>query len=173
MKKINLLLLLLLPLMSFSQNQKFIDAMTRSLEEMSNAATAEAFLAVSNRFERIALAEKTEWLPYYYAAYARSVSAFIAGDKSKVDEVLDVAQKLVDVADSLSPDNSEIVLMKAMVLAGRISVDPMSRGMQYGMQSGMLMQRAITLDDSNPRSYYMMGQSLFYTPEQFGGGKEA
>ena len=50
MKKITLLLLLLLPLMSFSQNQKFIDAMTRSLEEMSNAATAEAFLAVSNRF---------------------------------------------------------------------------------------------------------------------------
>ena len=54
--------------------------------------TVEQLMAVSNRFERIALAEKDQWLPYYYAAYARSIAGFITTDKSKVDEVLDGAK---------------------------------------------------------------------------------
>lgn len=155
-----------------AQSPKFNDAMTQAIAEMEKDSTFEQFMAVSNKFERIALAEKDQWLPYYYAAYARCIAGFIQTDKSKVDEILDGAQKFADKADTLQPKNSEIILLKAMVLAGRIMVDPMSRGMQYGMQSNMLMTQAMQIDPSNPRSYLMMGQSLFYTPEQFGGGQD-
>jgi hypothetical protein len=168
-----LLVLIVLVNITSAQNAKFIDAMTKGLEALSNSGTAEEVLATSNRFERIAKAEKTEWLPYYYAAYSRALYSFFSDDKSKVDEILDVAQSMIDVADSLSPKNSEVILAKAMILSGRIMVDPMSRVMQYGMQSGMLMNEAMQIDPENPRSYFMMGQSLFYTPAEFGGGKEA
>lgn len=173
MKKVNLLIVMLIITSSlFSQSAKYMDAMKKSLAEFNADSTAEQFLAVANKFERIALAEKTEWLPYYYAALSRTFMSFLTEDKSKVDEVLDVAQKYADKADSISPGNSEIMLLKGMVLSGRIMVDPMSRGMQYGMQSSALTQKAMQLNPDNPRSYLMMGQALFYTPEQFGGGKD-
>ncbi|MFN3940019.1 MAG: hypothetical protein ACK4IY_05495 [Chitinophagales bacterium] len=154
------------------QNTKYLDAMKKAIAEFSADSTAEQFTTVANKFERIALAEKIEWLPYYYAALSKTYVSFLSNDKSKVDEILDGAQKLADKADSLSPGNSEVVLLKSMILGGRIMVDPMSRGMQYGMQAGALTNQAIQLNPDNPRAYLMMGQSLFYTPEQFGGGKD-
>lgn len=155
----------------YAQSAKFHDAMSKSLTEMDTCKTDAQFMAVANKFERIALAEKNQWLPYYYAALARTTATFMTNDKNTIDATLDVAQKFANAADSLEPKNSEITLLKSMILLGRISVDPMTRGMQFGMQSAMLNQTAMQLDPSNPRTYLIMGQSLFYTPEQFGGGK--
>ena len=31
---------------------------------------------------------------------------------------------------------------------------------------------AMSMDENNPRAYYVLGSSDFYTPEQYGGGKE-
>lgn len=173
MKKINLLFIICaFSISAFSQSPKYLDAMKKTLAEFATDSTAEQLLTVSNKFERIALAEKSEWLPYYYAALSRTFMSFLTEDKSKVDGILDIAQKYADKADSIDPNNSEIVLLKGMVLAGRIMVDPMNRAMQYGMQSGAFTSRAMEIDPENPRPYLMMGQSLFYTPEQFGGGKD-
>lgn len=158
---------------SFAQSPKFNDAMSKALKEMDTLKTADQFLSVSNKFERIALAEKNQWLPFYYAALARVTSQFIIEDHSKTDEVLDVAQKHANTADSLLPNNSEILVLKSMILGCRIMVDPMTRGQLYGMQSMMMLNQAMQVDPNNPRAYYIMGQSLFYTPPQFGGGKDA
>ncbi len=158
--------------LTFGQNPKFIDAMKAALTEMDAAQTADQMLSMSNKFERIAMAEKTEWLPYYYAALARTTAVFMSENQSKTDEILDVAEKHALKADSLMPNNSETYVLRSMITGGRIMVDPTTRGQQYGMQSMMLMNQAMTLDPANPRSYYVMGQSLFYTPPQFGGGKD-
>ncbi len=172
-KLIPLFVIFITGMTSFAQSAKFTDGMTKALKEMDTIITADQFLSVANKFERIALAEKNQWLPFYYSALARVTSQFIAADYSKMDEVLDVAQKYANTADSLSPNNSEILVLKSMILGGRIMVDPMTRGQLYGMQSSMMINKAMQLDPNNPRAYYIMGQSLYYTPEQFGGGKEA
>ncbi len=145
--------------------------MIKALGEFDTAHTGEQMISLSNKFERIAQAEKDQWLPYYYASLTRATATFLMTDQSKTDEILDVAQTFLNKADSLKPENSEIYVLKSMLLGGRIMVDPVTRGQLYGMQSMMMMNKAMTLDPSNPRSYFMMGQSLFYTPEQFGGGK--
>ena len=54
----------------------------------------------------------------------------------------------------------------------KISVDPQNRGQKLGMKSGMLLGKAMQLDPENPRAYFLKGQGLVYTPEQFGGGKD-
>ena len=51
-------------------------------------------------------------------------------------------------------------------------VNPMVRGAQYGPISGAFLDQAIQLDPANPRPYLMKGTSAFYTPEQWGGGKD-
>ena len=49
----------------------------------------------------------------------------------------------------------------------------MNRWMKYGPISNNNFQKAIELDTLNPRPEYLMGVSLYYTPEQFGGGSNA
>ncbi len=173
MKKIIALMMMsVVATTTFAQNQKYIDAMTKAISEMDTMYTTDQFLSSANKFERIALAERSEWLPYYYAALARVSSQYVAKDYTKTDEVLDVAQKHIGIADSLMPNNSEILLVKAMIIGTRIMVDPMTRGQMYGMQSMMMLSLAMQADPNNPRPYFIMGQSLFYTPPQFGGGPD-
>jgi hypothetical protein len=93
-------------------------------------------------------------------------------DKGKKDEYFDKAELLAKKADSISPDNSEIYVLKSFINSMKISVDPMTRGPQLGMQSSMLTARAIELDKENPRAYLLKGSGLMYTPPQYGGGRD-
>ena len=54
--------------LSFSQSEKFQKAMEQNIAQFDAAKTAADFLSVGSNFERIAEAEKNQWLPYYYAA---------------------------------------------------------------------------------------------------------
>ena len=91
-------------------------------------------------------------------------------DKDKIDGIADRATTLIDKADSLSPKNSEISCIKSMIASCHMMVDPMQRWQEYGAESNSNMQAAMSQDPSNPRPYYLKGQGLKYTPEQFGGG---
>lgn len=157
---------------AFGQSPKFNDAMTKALADLDTCKTGDAFVAMANKFDRIAMAEKNQWLPFYYSGLARATAIYVYNDASKIDAILDIAEKSAATADLLMPENSEIYVLKSMILGGRIMVDPMTRGQMYGMQSMMMMSKAMTLDANNPRAYYLMGQSLLYTPPQFGGGAD-
>lgn len=156
---------------SNAQSERFIAAMKKNLSEMdSSFQSPEKLLAVANNFERIALAEKNQWLPYYFAAFCQVNLGFMQKDKSKVDPIADKASLLINVADSLSPNNSEISCIKSMIASCHMMVDPMKRWMEFGKESSEQMETAMAQDASNPRPYFLKGQSLKYTPEQFGGG---
>ena len=132
--------------------------------------TPPALLALANNFERIAVAEKNQWLPYYYAAFCMVNNGFMELDKDKVDAIADKAAELIAKADSLSPKNSEISCIKSMIASCHMMVNPMQRYMQYGQESGDNIDKAMEEDATNPRPYLLKGQALKYTPEQFGGG---
>ena len=173
MKSTLLLLSLLISTVTFSQdNKKYTDAMKRNLSMMDTAAAAATLQLMANSFERIANAEKNKWLPYYYAAYTITRISYTVEDKSTIDAILDKAQVFIDKADSLQPNNSEIYAVKSFVLSARIMVNPMSRGAQFGPQSGMVLDKAIELDPANPRPYLLKGTGALYTPPAFGGGKD-
>jgi hypothetical protein len=91
-------------------------------------------------------------------------------DKTDMDLIADKAEGMIRKADSLSPGNSEISTIKSMIASCRLMVDPMTRYMEYGRISNEEIEAAIMQDPANPRPYYLKGQMLKYTPEQFGGG---
>jgi hypothetical protein len=126
---------------------------------------------LANTFERIGNAEKTQWLPFYYAAYCNVMTAFQEKDQSKVDVIADKATADIAKADTLNPKNDEVYLIKSLIASSRISVDPQSRGPKYGVEAANWQTEAAKLNSENPRVYILQGQSLFYTPEQFGGSK--
>lgn len=172
MKKLLLsAIILFITVAVFAQNEKFTAAMKKNLAAMDTSFKNPAnLLAVANTFERVASVEKNQWLPYYYAALCQVNYGFLEQDKSKVDGYADKATLLISKADSLSPNNSEISCVKSMIASCHMMVDPMQRWQEYGQESSSNMGAAMQQDPNNPRPYFLKGQGLKYTPEQFGGG---
>lgn len=156
---------------TFAQSEKYTAAMKKNLAAMDTAFNSPASLiSLANSFERIATTEKNQWLPYYYAAFLQVNAGIIDQDKSKADAIADKATALLNVADSLSPNNSEISCVKSVIASCHMLVNPQERWMQYGQESATQLETAIQQDPTNPRPNFLKGQGLKYTPEQFGGG---
>ncbi|MEP7164504.1 MAG: hypothetical protein ABI741_07415 [Ferruginibacter sp.] len=170
-KSIFFLSVMVLSACSYAQSERYITAMKANIAAIDTSfKNPQNLLSVANNFERIAQAEKNQWLPYYYAAFCQVNYSYMEQDKSKVDAIADKATLLLNKADSLQPDNSEICCIKSMIANSHLMVNPMQRYMEYGPVSAAQLENAMQLDPSNPRPYYLKGQGLKYTPEQFGGG---
>lgn len=154
-----------------AQNEKFIAAMKTNIGAMDTAFKNPAsFLTLTNNFERIGNAEKNQWLPYYYAALCQVNYGFIMGDMSKLDAIADRAEMYLNKADSLMPKNSEISCIRSLIATERMIVNPMQRYGEYGPKIKLNLEAAKIEDANNPRPYYIEGENLKNTPENFGGG---
>lgn len=171
MKKILFAALLLsISAATFSQSERYKQAMTNNIKMMDSAKSPDDLLSVSQAFERIADAEKTQWLPYYYAAFTYSLHAFMKNTPAQNDTYANKAEELINKAEALEKNNSEIACVKSMVASLRMIVDPQSRWQTYGATIQQEIEKSKSLDPANPRPYFLQGQNLRYTPEQFGGG---
>ena len=138
---------------------------TRSMEGLTDLA---------NSFERIANAEKTQWLPYYYAALCNINMAntyFRMNQPDKIDPIMDKVEPMLNKAEELEKNNPEIFCLKKMFNSGKMMADPMNRFMTYGPAATEALEMAKGLNPENPRVYLLEGIDKFYTPEQWGGSK--
>jgi hypothetical protein len=164
------LLSLAISTQGFAQSEKFTKAMTTAIAQWDSAKTADDMLSISATFERIADAEKTQWLPYYYASLSQVIYAFMKNDMASNDAFAGKAETLLTKADGMQPNNSEVSCVKSMIATLRMLVNPQQRWQQYGAVIQQELDNAKKQDPANPRPYYLQGQNLRNTPEQFGGG---
>jgi hypothetical protein len=161
----------------FTQSDKYVKTMETKVAALDTTRNTEALKEIGNAFERIGDAEKTQWLPYYYAALAHLNSGYfqmngqMGGMAAQMDPIADKAEQLISKAEALSKDNSEIYVIRKMIASLRLMADPMARYMQYGPQAQQALETAKKLNPENPRVYLLEGQDKYYTPEQFGGSK--
>lgn len=154
-----------------AQNKNFETNMYKNIVTIDSCfKSSEATLSLADNFEQIAISNKEQWLPFYYASYCYTMSAFMQKDPLKIDHMLDKAETFLNQADSLKKENSEITCIRSLIASARIIVNPMQRGMQYGQLVSQMIEKAKKEDSNNPRVYYLQAQSLMYTPEQYGGG---
>ncbi|MBT8386247.1 MAG: hypothetical protein KJO12_02455 [Ignavibacteria bacterium] len=151
-------------------DSKYEKAMKKNLSKIDSAAGVVSMLDVANGFERIAFAEKDKWLPYYYASFMLTLASFTDTTADNKDGYLDKADTFINIADSLEEDESEIYVLKGMIAQARMQIDPMNRWMKYGPIANNNFLKSMKIDTLNPRPEYLQGVSLYYTPEQFGGG---
>lgn len=163
----------------FAQSEKYTSAMENLVPAVDTTRDYNGLVTLANSFERIANAEKTQWLPFYYAALANINAAYTFsmdgsfGDKSSdIDPLADKAEELINKAEALSKNNSEIWVAKKMIASGRMMGNPMARFQQYGPIATAALETAKKLNPENPRVYLLEGQDLYFTPEQFGGDKQ-
>ncbi len=159
---------------TFAQSAKYTSAMKANISQIDSMMVKGNFAELANNFTRIGDAEKTQWLPYYYAAFCTVSEGLMDKDNSKKDALADKASALIAKAETiLGKDNSETDNLKSMVATVHMTVDPQSRFMTYGPQITEYIQKSEALDSTNPRPVLLEAQNKFYTPESFGGGKEA
>ena len=156
----------------FAQSEKYVNAMKTNIDRLDSGLSTGLMPELANNFERIAEAEKTQWLPYYYASYCTVMNSFLQEDKSKSDGIANKAEHLIAKAEQLAgKENSETLVIRSMIASAHMMVDPQNRWQEYGPASANNISKAKSLDPSNPRPVYLEGQAKFYTPESFGGGK--
>jgi len=161
----------------FAQSDKFVKAMEARVPAVDTTVSADGWQQLGNSFERIAEAEKSQWLPYYYAALSNVMQGYMlsegkmGGFAATTDPLADKAEQLISKAEALNKDNSEIWCVKKMIATLRMSADPMSRWQTLGPVASEALAKSKQLDPENPRVYLLEGQDKFYTPEQFGGSK--
>lgn len=105
-----------------------------------------------NLFERIASAEKENWLPSYYAAQVLIIDGFSKlQDAKKLDAQLLRAQDFINNATTISKDNPEILVMQAMKHTVYVASDGAKYGMVLAPKVSQLYEKAYKLDAKNPR----------------------
>ncbi len=168
MKKVLVIISLLVATVVNAQS-KFEDAMTRGLGQLKDAKTASDLTDVSSFFERVGDAEKTQWLPYYYAALSLYRSAWVDKSADK-DKIADKCKDFITKAQVIE-NNADLYCLVQQVAILQLMVDPMSRWQTYGALAKDALADATKADPTNPRIYYLQGMTTFNTPEAYGGGK--
>ncbi len=174
MKKILLAVAIICVISANAQSEKYVSAMQDKLSQLDTSKTPADLLKVSDAFARIGDAEKTQWLPYYYAGLALSTMGWMDQNVDK-DENSAAIKSYCDKAEAnaTSPsDKAEIYTVRNMAATQQMMVDPQNRYMTYGQEAAADLEKGIQLDPANPRIYYLQGMSMFKTPEQYGGGKD-
>ena len=107
-----------------------------------------------NLFERIANAEKDEWLPHYYIAQINSLKSWNVTDENVLKAQLDKAQEHLDVAMRISENNPELMVMQAQVLTNWVAFDGRTYGMKYAAKVSELYAKAKAISPNNPRAAF-------------------
>ena len=165
-----LILMVAITAASFAQSDKYNSAMTANLQQLSDAKNAQDYQKLSAAFERIASAEKTLWLPYYYAAYSLAMAGW-ADPKLDKDANAKKGRELVKAAQAIE-DNAELYALNYMFATQQLLVDPQSRYMVYGQEASAFLEKGLKMQRENPRLSYLKGMALVSTPEAFGGNKQ-
>ncbi|MDO8966598.1 hypothetical protein [Algoriphagus sp.] len=155
---------------AFANDPAYENAMKKQISSMNTIQSSEQSQTVANGFIRIAEAKSEEWLPLYYAAYIKATAAFRF--EVNKDQYFDQAMELVNKAEKIAPNNSEITALKGFVIMGKLSVDPMSRGQEMSPLAMQIFGKAIALDKENPRATTLMAQMELGMSQFFGSGPE-
>lgn len=161
----------------WAQNERYTQAMTDNINALQSIdrskPDAKALQDIANKFERIAAAEPKEWLPKYYAAYSNVILGFVGATLTEKDQYLDKANALLEEAESLAgKPNDELEVLKAYQSQIHLAADPMNRWQADGEKFSNFLASAKSINADNPRIYYLEGSGLFFTPEEYGGGKK-
>ncbi len=173
MKNLILGIFLMIGVKAFSQTA-YEKAMTEKIAIVEQHKTPDEFTALANDFKRIGDKEKTQWLPYYYSAFAtiqKGRTLMREGKTEALDLTAGEAQKYLNLAMQLNKDSAENLILQKMIHSLKMMVNPQQRFMSEGMLAAEALSKAEKIDAQNPRITLMRAEDTYYTPEQFGGSK--
>jgi len=108
-------------------------------------------IEASNLFERIAMAEDDNWIPYYYVAMVNTTASFGVTDEKQLTQQLEKAKEFVDIGKRISPENAELLVMEAMINTAWMAFDGATYGPMLSGKNIQIYNQALKLSPGNPR----------------------
>ena len=150
-----------------------------TVSKLNNANTIKDYQQLTTDFLRIANAQKTQWLPYYYAAFCNAKIGWLKqdSDPDNIDAFADKAEEEINKAPALidttkqKKELSDIYCVQMMLNQARVFINPQTYGPKYGATAFNYTQKAKQLNTDNPRMLYLLGWQKFATPKMWGGDK--
>lgn len=162
--KTKILILSLLTITTLTAQDQYTKGMSKALSLWGEGKIVEA----SNLFERIAMAEEDNWIPYYYIAQVNTVASFAEKDEQKLTQQLEKAKEFVDIAKRISPDNPELLVQEAMINTAWMAFDGATYGPMLSGKNMQLYNQALQLAPENPRVVYSKASWDMGTARYFG-----
>lgn len=162
MKKLFLFIGIIFTLNTTAQTQ-YETGMDKAFEFLSQGKLTES----ANLFERIAKADKKNWLPSFYTGYVTVLSAFGVKDEATLKSKLEKAETFLNEAATISPNNPEIIIIQALHNTAYIAFDGQKYGMSLSGQNAALYAKALKIAPKNPRvilgkAEWDMGSARFF-----------
>lgn len=159
--------------------EAYTQQMQTTITGLDNANTVKDYQQLANDFLGIALAQKTQWLPYYYSAFCNAKVGWLKqhDDPDNIEPFADKAEQEIEKAQSLidtikqKKELSEIYCIKMMLNQARVFINPQTYGPQYGPTAFNYIELAKRANADNPRMLYLLGWRKFATPKMWGGDK--
>lgn len=156
-------LLVIMACSTLTAQTQYETGMQKAFSLWDEGKNAEA----SSLFERIASAEKDNWLPLYYVSLINTIEAFGTKDKERVNALLTKAQEAQDKSILIAPQNPELLVMQAMIHTAWIAFDPMTNGMKLSGTVNGLYAKAEAIAPQNPRVVFSkaefdMGSAAYF-----------
>ena len=146
---------------------KIYNAFVKDRMSQKNDALNELSIQLENLYKA-----KNQNLILYWRSYLQfysSINYLIKGDNKSAENKINNAIELIE---SIEKKYSEDYALLAMLQSFSIQFNPMN-AMYISVDSKKNVNSAISLDSTNLRAWYVFASNDFYTPEQYGGGKEA
>lgn len=141
----------------------------RYLSFMDTASTPESKGTLLKGIEIVANSSKSDWVSQYHASFQNAVLSTEKKDTAEAIKMLNKAEEYIKTANSIQANESEIVLLRAMINGMRIGQNP-SLGATLGPNVMKGYAEAKKLNAENPRVYLVLAESYMYMPEAVGGG---
>lgn len=130
------------------------------------------YIIMGDEFEEIAKQYNDRFEPLYYSAYCYILSSWKISDAYEKKRVLEKAKSIIDRANSLSPDNDELLVLKAFCYQAMIMINPGKYGQTNSTKANELLLKAKMINKDNPRAEFLLAQNMYHRPVQYGGGIE-
>ena len=176
MKKVMLLCASFLLLLLTTKAQ---DKLSAAIAQLDKATTVTDYENLAVRFKQMANAQKSNWLPFYYAALCNAKIGFLLQkDGDRIEPYSIEGEQYAKQAEALlkdkgtNKDKAELYTVYSMVYRSKVFINPMTYGREFGTLSQQYLDKAAQLDPENPRVLYMQAWVKYYTPKMWGGDKD-
>ncbi len=140
----------------------------KCISQLESAKTMDELLSSEQNFLNLVNEGKKLHHAYYYVSLNNLYLASV--DTMRTEDYCLRADKYLHKLDSISPNNSEVYVLLAMCATAKISVDKAKRALKFGTAANKLSDRAIAINQNNPRAYLSKARIVMITPSKLGGG---
>lgn len=178
MKSMILIIAGIITLQFSSIAQQATKTLTASVAALDKASSIADYQTLANDFKQIAISQKADWLPHYYAAFCNvKIAWFYEDDGEKIEPFARLADEQAKQALSLLDTTnqkgalSELYCIFSMANRVMVFINPATYGRQYGPKASAYLQLALKANPENPRALYLAGWEKYATPKAWGGDK--